>query len=346
MKPSLTPEQAAIDLLTTLHFARPPKRVKRSRNRQRDHRATRAWGWYENILGIGVGEKQVKGQRIVGRASVTFFVRRKLAGSRLLDEEKIPETLLLESIGQQVTTDLIRVVSAPMAHASPGARIRPIQPGIGIGHWRGVCGSLGLLVRKKGNSDPLALGCSHILARSGDASTGDPIEQPFTGAPDTASDRIGALSGDFSSISGASTVNTEDMALATIDVSWIPQMVDTGIMIDSYSPLGAPNFQVGTPTVRNGVGTQSQTGQVSTYRSTWTINDFPFVGTATFAGLVSYTTVCGLGDSGAAVLMDGTTQVLGIHIAGSSESGLGLFYPIGPILEGHDLELVTQAPTP
>jgi hypothetical protein len=94
-------------------------------------------------------------------------------------------------------------------------------------------------------------------------------------------------------------------------------------------------------TVLNGLTTADAHGHVIAHEAMFTIGEMPFVnGEVPFTGLVAYHTRCGRGDSGAAVMEEGGSQVLGIHTAGIADESFGLFQPIGPILARLKLELV------
>jgi hypothetical protein len=155
---------------------------------------------------------------------------------------------------------------------------------------------------------------------------------------------VGALDS-FSTIFPKNTHNTEDFALAALTVAATPAMFGTGTIIQSASQLTAAQFKEGLRTQRSslaGSGLNRQ-GTVRAFQSTWNVDHMPFVGNTIFADVVAYDTPNADGDSGAAVLNAAGTEVLGIHFAGSPSDKLGLFLPIGPILQRHNLELVTEA---
>lgn len=315
-----------------------PRSGKNAAAMRRDRKHTRGWGWRENIVGLGVGVKRTGGKQVKGQECVTLFVRRKLPKSRLLEHEHIPEWLQLESGRGGVLTDVIPLGSRPVAHAD---RIRPLQPGVEIGHSRGGRGTLGPIVRRIGRDEKLALSCSHVLALAGRLFDGIlDIEQPVTDGSDNTNDLVGTLLDGFSVLkSGPSASNRDDVAIATLTAA-----ADSLLLVTGQAPLTAStltHFPVGTRTRLHGAVTENAPGRVLAHGATFTIGEMPFVnGEVPFTGLIAYETRCARGDSGAAVMEDGTQEVLGIHTAGIAEERFGLFQPIGPIFERLGLELV------
>jgi hypothetical protein len=334
-----TPEAVAVNALSRMQVL--PWRRRSGKNAsamRRDRKRTSGWGWRDNIIGVGVGVKQTGGKRTKDADCVTLFVRQKLPPSRLRRSELVPEWLELESGHGRVLTDLIALGSRPVAHA---ARVRPLQPGAEIGHSRGGRGTLGPIVRRIGRNEKLALSCSHVLALSGRLFDGIvDIEQPVTDGSDNTNDLVGRVLDGFSVLkSGSSASNRDDVAIAKLSVTADPALLTTGTTPLTASTLS--RFPVGTRTRLQGVVTTDAPGRVLAHGATFTIGEMPFVnGEVPFTGLIAYETRCARGDSGAAVMQDGTQEVLGLHTAGIAEERFGLFQPIGPILARLGLELV------
>ncbi len=293
--------------------------------------------WRSNIIGIAVGEKCAQRTPITGQLCLKFFVRNKLAKSRLRRDERIPTELTIDSIEGNILTDVEAFPGTPVAHF--GQLIRPIRPGSSVGHFLGINGTIGLIVKQVGTNKPLLLGCSHVLARAGLAQPGDPIEQPGDTDRVIGQNVIGRLAR-FTSIR-VDALNTMDAALVEIDAN---KTVDSAIL-----DIGRPNnilrlsaaminSMVGVPLVRSGDGTGRQDGSILGIRATFpvqipTLNDQ----IAIFKDLVLYRSRCGPGDSGAAVLDRRTNNVLGIHIAGVQD--IGLFTLIQPVFSQFGIEL-------
>lgn len=325
-------EHRAVKVLTRLHFGRRKPIKSLSKSRQTDWRKTRSWGWKTQIKAIAAGVKRAEGKQFSDIPCLTVYVRKKLPAPRIPSNEFIPETLRLETLGAEVLTDIVELSGPIVAHAAS-----EIQPGTQVAHFRGEPGTLAVLVRKAGSSQILALSCSHVLARSGvNVQEGDLVEHPFSIVmPDPRTNEFGRLTKSFVTFSPGQ-VASQDYALATIDVPPIAAQADTGILVDTVlNPAGG--FQIGTPTLMNGVITKQAHGTVANSNWSGTIENFPFVGDLDFENLIAYDTACSAGDSGAAVLQDGTTSIMGIHVGGSSQDQFGLFMPISPVM--HDLGL-------
>lgn len=206
---------------------------------------------------------------------------------------------------------------------------------------RGGRGTLGPIVLQEGSATPLALSCSHVIARSGAVlDFGKNIEQPVN---DDASSVVGALV-DFTKLRSGTLV-TFDVAFAALTVPVDPGVLGTTIVPRTASGQEAKAFKEGTKTVLFGQKSQGVRGEVEAFQSTWDIGEMPFVdGPVQFSGLVAYRTRSAKGDSGGLVMSGEPGQeshVLGLHTAGRSDGQMGLFQPIGPILSKFHLKLFT-----
>jgi hypothetical protein len=210
---------------------------------------------------------------------------------------------------------------------------------------RGGRGTLGPLVLQATGRTPLAVSCSHVLARSGRIlDFGKQIEQPVG---ENAADVVGALL-DFT-VLRPDTLTTADVAIASLSVGASPSIARSGIVPEAASDKQAKDFKVGTKTVLFGSVTTDARGEVEAFESTFEISEMPFVtGSVHFSGLVAYRSRCAKGDSGGLVMSGEPGQralVLGMHTAGRSDGKLGLFQPIGPILSRFGLRLFrTEGP--
>jgi hypothetical protein len=149
---------------------------------------------------------------------------------------------------------------------------------------------------------------------------------------------VGQLTSDFTRLNTNDTFS-EDVALAALTVDSLPKMVDSGLIVTSYSE--ATQFPVGMLVTRDGVGSQNpQDGEILFHQVAFDTLDMPFVGSVSFTGLVAYSAQNAEGDSGAAVLQKNTAEVVGLHI-GAIDPQTSLFQPIGPIMTNHNLTLFT-----
>ena len=325
----------AVRLLSALHLARrrPPRKLGDAR--RRDRRVTARWGWSSHIRGIGAGFKRVRGTPDLATPCLTIYVRRKLPLDRVPANERVPPRLHLATLGREIVTDIIEVRHPIVAHAAPG-----IQPGMEVAHEYGDPGTLALLVRKGRAAAVRAASCSHVLARSGvQAAEGDLVEHPPMYSGDHRANEFGRLTDTFTRLDTAGTCS-EDFALATIDVPYLAMLATNQRVIDTVADSSA-GFSPDLPTRLQGVRDPDVSGHVLNPSWTGIVDDVPFVGGVHFRGLVPYSTACRPGDSGAAVLEQGTNTVLGLHVGGSTQDDFGLFMPLWPIFEELDLKLVT-----
>ena len=95
-------------------------------------------------------------------------------------------------------------------------RRRPLLIGLSVGHYKVTAGTLGALVRTRGQADACILSNHHVLANEDRAETGDPVLQP--GALDGGrrmTNAIGKLSG-FVKLSDT-RANRVDAAIARLE---------------------------------------------------------------------------------------------------------------------------------
>jgi hypothetical protein len=108
-------------------------------------------------------------------------------------------------------------------------RVRPLRPGLSVGHPDVTAGTVGGFVRRPGTEHLLVLSNNHVLADSDAATEGDPTLQPGVADGGTAADRIGTLSA-FVRLD-ADAGNLVDAAVAALD---------TGIDADPTAYPGGP----------------------------------------------------------------------------------------------------------
>lgn len=143
-----------------------------------------------NVVGVGIGRKIRRGQRLPGRC-LTVLVSQKLPLQALGATDVIPTYI------DGLRTDVLQ--SGPLRPLEQIERLRPACPGLSIGHYRVTAGTFGAVVYDAASGQPLILSNNHVLANSSSgrnrrANLGDPILQP--GGYDGGSlvdDRIGTL---------------------------------------------------------------------------------------------------------------------------------------------------------
>ncbi len=137
-----------------------------------------------NVVGVGIGYKQVRGLE-TGDPSLVVMVSRKMDRSLLREKDLVPSrvegvlTDVLETGKFEATTEG-SWYSAPVNRR---ARIRPARPGCSIGHYLVSAGTFGAVVYDRNSGEPLILSNNHVLANGSDGSDSlsrpaDPILQP------------------------------------------------------------------------------------------------------------------------------------------------------------------------
>jgi hypothetical protein len=144
----------------------------------------------KNVIGVGVGMKQVGYERTT-QPSIIVFVEKKER------EENLPRKQVVPGKIGGVYTDVIEIGKVRLLDQRT-AKGRPACPGISLGHFRITAGTFGAVVRDRKTGEPLILSNNHILAnttdgRDGRASPGDPILQPGAYDGGTAEDKIAEL---------------------------------------------------------------------------------------------------------------------------------------------------------
>lgn len=143
-----------------------------------------------NVVGCGVGLKEVRG-RPTRTSCIVTFVEKKLPLDRLPARARVPQIL------GGAPTDVIEIGRVRLL-SQRTERMRPAQPGVSIGHNQVSAGTFGAVVYDARSGEPLILSNNHVLANTSDgrderAQEGDPILQPGRfdgGGPD---DVIGHL---------------------------------------------------------------------------------------------------------------------------------------------------------
>ena len=137
-----------------------------------------------NVVACGVGYKITGSERTLV-PSVMVSVTQKQPVEALSADDLVPKQV------NGVPTDVVQT-GPIVAHAlNRQGRLRPIRPGISIGHERGTAGTLGAYVRRDG--EILLLSNNHVLALLNEASIGDVILQPGPSDGGSGVDRIGLL---------------------------------------------------------------------------------------------------------------------------------------------------------
>ena len=145
----------------------------------------------KNVVGVGVGYKQVRLER-TEQPSIIVFVTKKETPENLTREQLVPFKI------NGVETDVIEIGEVRLLNNERTKLVRPAQPGISIGHYKVSAGTFGAVVKDRNTGEPLILSNNHILAnatsgKDGKSAVGDSILQPGEYDGGTRQDRIATL---------------------------------------------------------------------------------------------------------------------------------------------------------
>jgi hypothetical protein len=313
-----------------------------------------------NVVGVGVGYKESKGQP-TGEVSVVVLVTRKLPQAALSVQDMIPK-----QVGE-TRTDVIEVGEL-RAQQSPTERWRPAPPGVSLGHYQITTGTFGAVVRDRASGARLILSNNHVLANSNDANFGDPILQPgpadggtvqedtlarlerycpiqFNNEPGTCNlaaayarlgNAVARLLGSEHrldvSISRPQASNLVDAAVARPmnEAEIRSDILNIGLVAGVLAP------DLGMAVRKSGRTTGYTTGQITVLESTVTIN-YGGNRNATFDGQIITTPMSAGGDSGSLLVAADSNQAVGLLFAGSSLSTV--YNPIQAVLDCLEVDL-------
>jgi len=129
-----------------------------------------------HVKGVGYGFKEKRGKKTKDKV-IIVFVDKKLPENKLNNFDIIPQRI------EKFNTDVIEIGEINFFSEDRTARLRPVQPGISIGHYKISAGTLGAIVRDKKTGESMLLSNNHVLANISSgyderAKKGDPILQP------------------------------------------------------------------------------------------------------------------------------------------------------------------------
>lgn len=160
-------------------------------------------GFVQPGIALGIARGEVREDyRLAVRIQHPDF----LAGSRI--------EAIIEAARNEV--DIRYVGLLTKQRAGQVGRVRPIVPGISVGHYAITAGTLGAFVRIPSEARPRILSNNHVLADENRGAFGDEVLQPGTiDGGVSGGDRVGALER-FVALH-TDRVNTVDAALAVVD---------------------------------------------------------------------------------------------------------------------------------
>jgi hypothetical protein len=225
----------------------------------------------------------------------------------------------------------VRTVGRLTAHAASPWRLRPLEPGLSIGHPRVDAGTLGCFVQRPGRRLEV-LSANHVLANSNSATEGDPIVQPGPADGGTApNDVVGRLSAVVPLVPGAS--NLMDVALCELEAGFEPEL-------DSFAPKTlVPDPALVVDVAKIGRGSGRTEGTLEAVDVMDAYFDVPQLGSIRFDNLIEIRGKGGPftqpGDSGAVVVGCGDESHFGVGlvIGGNRSRRLSYATPLPVVLD-------------
>ncbi|MGX9887427.1 hypothetical protein [Streptomyces sp. NPDC002276] len=214
-------------------------------------------------------------------------------------------------------------------------KVRPLVPGLSVGHQLVTAGTLGAFVRIAGHSGVHALSNNHVLAACNRGRLGDPILQPGPLDLGTFNDRIGALSAVVDLREGDASANVTDVAACEIDEA-------LAAALDVSFPYGVTGYidpEQGLPVKKIGRTTGETDGSILMFEieNLWVDYGDP-LGVLTFDNQIAIQGRDGElfsdgGDSGSLVFSVDPPAGVGLLFAGSDTG------PQGPVTYANPLDL-------
>lgn len=284
---------------------------------------------FENIVGVGIGEKLVNGH-MTGDPCVIVYVVSKAPRNEVASAAAVPPEL------HGVPTD---VVSTGELHALPfRGRYRPVPGGVSVGHFRITAGTVGCLVRK--GRQLFILSNNHVLANSNNARPGDPILQPGPADGGQNPRDIVARLSNFIRINFSGGANLVDAAIAQTSPRIVtPRNIAFGRI--GTTPLAC---RVGLPVKKAGRTTQRTRGRITDCSATLRVNYGP-AGVALFSKQIVIQSVTSSpfsagGDSGSLIMADtAANRPVGLLFAGSASHTIA--NPIATVLSALGVSIVS-----
>jgi hypothetical protein len=314
----------------------------------------------ENVIGVGVGYRIVRGER-TDELCLSILVEQKLTPSAL------PQAAMVASRINDIPTDVVQV--GPLwASQSRTDKYRPAPGGVSIGHYQITAGTLGGVVRDRTSGDRLILSNNHVLANSNDAEPGDAIIQPGgadggtvdadtiahlerfcpiefsldTGDCDIAStyaDFGNALAAMLGSNHRVTIYRASPQATNLADAA-VARPINDGDVLDEILEIGAIEgttpAALGMAVRKSGRTTAFTTGEITTIDATVNVN-YGVGKIATFENQLIAGPMSQGGDSGSLVVAGDSQLAVGLLFAGSDQTTI--FSPIQAVFDCLDVEI-------
>jgi hypothetical protein len=277
----------------------------------------------QNVVGVGIGEKFVRG-RPVGEQALKFFVRKKFAETQMLSGRDLLPTSVHGIPTDVEEVGLIHAFLAPALPIhipwtpppDPRLRLRPARPGCSIGFKSDrfkMAGTFGALVRD--DQGTYILSNNHVLADSGNLPEGTPIYSPGTlDGGDPERDQIAELRR-FVPLD-PNGMNKVDAAIAQVTD---PSLVNNSV-IQIGPPTGTTRAQLLTIVDKFGRTSEYTRGVIASIdtdvKVAYETDDLLFENQMLIVGLDG-SPFSEAGDSGSLILEKTSNKAVGLLFAGS-----------------------------
>ncbi len=287
-----------------------------------------------NVVGVGIGEKEVDGQPI-GKLAVKVLVYEKVDASHMAPEALVPRTV------DGVPTDVEAI--GEISELAFRARRRPAPGGVSIGNCnRVMAGTLGCLVTR--SNQLFVLSNNHVMALTNASPLGAGIPQPgrldFGMCP---ADIIARLTSFVPISFAAGANNVVDAAIARTSPALVDRRIlrPGGVRQRLRSPHVAPALNMRVQ--KSGRTTQYRRGYIDLINLTVNVT-YSGVGVARFVRQFRVRGINGIfsdrGDSGSLVTTFPTNQPVGLLFAGNSTTNVTFCNPIGRVLTAFGVNIV------
>lgn len=279
----------------------------------------------DNVVGVAVSHK-IKKEQDTGDPCLTVFVEQKLDGALLGSDQAIPKTIkkyktdVIETgpifAEPHHTEDLAQDEEPEVGIQTLRGRIRPVEGGYSVGHYRITAGTMATAVYDRSPFPGIPrryymLSNNHVLANSNSARIGDPILQPGPYDGGTYPRDLVARLYRFVPIRFDGRCNYVDAAIAVGEF----HDLDREIYWIGYVK-GVATVGVNTIVQKTGRTTSYTTGRVTAINATVNVN-YGSGRVGKMCRQIVTTNMSAGGDSGS-LLCDMNERAVGLLFAGSS----------------------------
>jgi hypothetical protein len=280
---------------------------------------------YENIVGVGIAEREVAGS-LTGEAAVAVYVERKVP------RELVAGAALVPSEYDGVPTDVVE--SGELTPQTGRGRYRPALAGVSLAHHASTAGTLGFVARRAG--ELFVVSNNHVLAQENEATMGDSILQPGPADGGQQADEIAKLAA-WEPLDFAGGDNLIDAAIAETEEHLVSNGV-YGVGVLSSQPQAPSRGLVVRKRGRTTLLTQGVVRDVDA-----TIKMPYHNGVAVLTEQILVRGVAGAfsegGDSGSLVFAEKSRRPVGLLCGGSPR--ISVVNRISPVLDALGLSLLT-----